>query len=161
MSNRKTPETEAPMRLPIVFSLRDAAHDSRRGKRHGNREQEHDRRMTEREKEADAERAAAFLQHESHRIVDRRDVVGVEGVAQSEHVGDEAKADQRGVRCRVVQVQAEARDVQEGDEAEETRQPDPLARGEGHARRIAGREDARDGFVHGIRAPGTVVSRLP
>ncbi len=37
----------------------------------------------------------AFLQHEPYGVVDRRDVIGVEGVAQTEHVGDEAEPDQR------------------------------------------------------------------
>ena len=42
-----------------------------------------------------------------------------------EQIGDEAEADQRRVRRRVVQVQAEAGDVQDRDEAEETGEPRP------------------------------------
>ena len=56
---------------------------------------EDDRRMTQREEKSDPQRSLALLQHVPHRVVDRRDMVRVEGMPQAEHVGDEAQADQR------------------------------------------------------------------
>ena len=97
-------------------------------------EHEHDGRVAEREEEADAERPLALLQQEADGVVDRRDVVGVERVAQPEHVGDEAEADERRMGARVVEVQAPARDVQGRDEAVEAGEPPPLARREREAR---------------------------
>ena len=68
----------------------------------------HDRRMTQRKEEADAERPLALLQHESHRVVDRRDVIGIERVAQPEHVGDETEPDQRWMARGVVEIESPA-----------------------------------------------------
>jgi hypothetical protein len=87
---------------------------------------EHDRRMTQRKEEADAQRPLALLQHEPHRVVDRRDVIGVEGVPQPEHVGDEAEPDQCRKACGVVKVESPAHCVQQGDDAVERRQPAPF-----------------------------------
>ncbi len=51
--------------------------------------------MTQREKEPYAERSLSPLKHESHRVVDRCDVIRVEGMAQTEQVGNEAETNQR------------------------------------------------------------------
>ena len=56
---------------------------------------EHDRRVPEREEEADAERPLAVGHQLARGVVDRADVVGVERVAQAERVGGDARR-----RCR-------------------------------------------------------------
>ena len=56
--------------------------------------QHHHRRMAEREKEADADRPLALLHQLARHVVDRRDMVGIDGVAQTERVGQESGADQ-------------------------------------------------------------------
>ena len=53
------------------------------------REEEDDRRVPEREEVSDAERPLAVLDQLARRIVYRRDVVGVEGVAHAERVGED------------------------------------------------------------------------
>ena len=55
------------------------------------REHEHDGRVTEREEEADAERTPAVGQQLARRVVDRRDVVGVERVTEAERVGRDSE----------------------------------------------------------------------
>ncbi len=65
------------------------------------REREHDRRVPEREPEADAQRALALAHQLARRVVDRRDVVGVERVPQPERVRRHADPDrERPRRCR-------------------------------------------------------------
>ncbi len=99
-------------RIPALrVDQRAAANDD------GDRQHEHDGRVAEREEEPDAERPPAFLQQEAHGVVDRGDVIGVERVAQAEHVRDEAEPDERRMARRVVQVQPPAGDVQQRDDA--------------------------------------------
>ena len=51
--------------------------------------------MTEREKEPDGDRSFPFLHKLAYDIVDRRDVIGVDGMAQAESVGQERGRKQR------------------------------------------------------------------
>jgi hypothetical protein len=83
--------------------------------------------MAQGEKEADTEGPFALLQHETGRIVDGRDMVSVECVAQTEHVSDEPEADQRGMLRRVVEKQSASDNVQECDHTVEPGQTGPLA----------------------------------
>ena len=87
---------------------------------------EHDRRVPEREEEADAHRALAVLQQLAGRVVDRGDVVGVEGVAEAEGVGERAETGERRVGARVVEEQPPAEHVEEQDGAGEAAEPCPL-----------------------------------
>ena len=57
---------------------------------------EHDRRMAEREEEPDAQGSFAIGHQLPRRVVDRRDVIGVEGVTETERVGGEADPDREG-----------------------------------------------------------------
>ena len=113
--------------------------DGRRGDDDADGKGEHDRRMTQRKEEADAERPLALLQHESHRVVDRRDVIGIERVAQPEHVGDETEPDQRRMARGIVEIESPAQHVQQGDDAVQPGQPPPL--GGGERRRAAARAE--------------------
>ena len=54
----------------------------------------HDGRVAEREEQADGDRPFALLHQLARDIVDGRDVVGIDGVAQAECVGQECGADQ-------------------------------------------------------------------
>ncbi len=53
--------------------------------------------MAQREEEPYAQRALSLLQHEAHGVIDRRDVIRIESMAQTEQVGDEAETNQRGI----------------------------------------------------------------
>ena len=57
------------------------------------REREHDRRMPQREPEPDAQRPLALAHQLAGRVVDRRDVIGVKRVAQSQRVGGDSDPD--------------------------------------------------------------------
>src|SRR5205823_11025579 len=82
--------------------------------------------VAEREEEAGAERALSVLQQLPRRIVDRRDVVGVEGVPEPEGVRERGEAGQRRVARQVVEEEPEAEHVQEHDTAREAAEPCPL-----------------------------------
>ncbi len=56
--------------------------------------------MAEREEEPDADRASALLHELARRIVDRGDMVGVDGVAQTERIGEEGRTEQDGVAVK-------------------------------------------------------------
>jgi hypothetical protein len=68
-------------------------------------------------KEAHAQWTLASLQHVANGIVDGGDVICIEGVPQAEHVRDESKSDECGIVRGIVQVQAPAERVQQGDES--------------------------------------------
>ena len=61
----------------------------------GNRDQQDDGGMTQREKEPDTDRLLSALQQLARRVVDRRDVVGVERVAKAERVRQAAEREER------------------------------------------------------------------
>ena len=54
-----------------------------------------DGRVAEGEEKSDAERLLPLLEHQADGIVDGRDVVGIERMAQAEHVRHEAEPNQR------------------------------------------------------------------
>jgi hypothetical protein len=75
-----------------VLERRDALLDARGRKAEPDGEREHDTRVPEREEEADAERLVLVVVGEelARRVVDRRDVVGVERMPQPERVREHA-----------------------------------------------------------------------
>ena len=102
---RNVPETSVPIQPGHLVQrravVRDLAAERPDAEREQEREHEDDRRVPEREEEADAQRPLALGHQLARRVVDRRDVVGVEGVAQPERVGGDADADgERARRCR-------------------------------------------------------------
>ena len=50
--------------------------------------------MAERKEEADADRALALLHQLARDVVDRRDMVGVDRVAQAEGIGEQRRSEQ-------------------------------------------------------------------
>jgi hypothetical protein len=95
-------------------------------------QREHDRRVAEREREADAERAAALLHQVAGRVVNRRDVVGVERVPDAEQVGGQpgprvhGRGPARPAEAKLSAVpheQAEPRDVQREHDAVQGHEP--------------------------------------
>src|SRR5581483_5135420 len=109
-----------------VLERRDPLPNARRRESEPGREGEHDARVAEREEEADAVRASPVLQELPRRVVDRRDVVGVERVPQPERVRERPEPDQRGVRARVIDEQAPPGGVEGADRAAEQGQPTPV-----------------------------------
>ena len=95
MIQRNVPETLAPIVAAVVLERRDVRVDGLGRDREAGGEREDDRRVAEREEEADAERPLAFLEELPRRVVDRGDVVGIERVAQTERVGEHAEPGQR------------------------------------------------------------------
>ncbi len=85
------------------------------GGRDHQRQDDDDRRVAHREEEADADRATAAQQHQPGGVVDRCDVVGVEGVPHAQDVGEGASAGERpggGRAVAVVEEECPAEDVQ-------------------------------------------------
>src|SRR5262249_54767074 len=70
-----------------LLNAGDRHADHAGAQREPGREGEDDRRMADREEEAHAERPPAVVQQLARRVVDRSDVVSVEGVTQAECVG--------------------------------------------------------------------------
>ncbi len=130
MIQRNVPETPAPDVRPVVGERRDARLHGARRDRQGRSEREDDGRVAEREEEADAERALALREHLPRRVVDRRDVVGVERVPEPEGVGEHAEPGERRIVGRVVDEEPPARDVQAEDRRRETAEAEPLGPGQ-------------------------------
>ena len=93
---------------------------------------DHDGRVAEREEVADAERLLSLVHQLAGGVVDRRDVVGVEGVAQPERVGQHRHAD---AQALVVagddedDEDPEPDDVEQQDGGEHQLRLEPLGRG--------------------------------
>ena len=60
--------------------------------RHAQRHEDNDGGMAQREEESDADRLLALLHQFSRYVVDCRDVIGIDGVAQAKAVGEKAEA---------------------------------------------------------------------
>ncbi len=71
--------------------------DGKGGDRHHRRQRHHDAGMAEREEQADADRALTLLHQLAGDIVDGGDVVGIDGVAQTEAIGQKGGAEQHRV----------------------------------------------------------------
>src|ERR1700691_1650270 len=102
------------------------------GSRHdqGNGQKEDNGRMAEREEESEPERPLALLQQIARRVIDGRDMVGIEPVAKTEKVRGEPKTDECRKACRIVEIQRAPTDMQQPDQAVEKRQAPPLRAGE-------------------------------
>ena len=94
MANRNSAEALVPMMPPTAFSESKREVTRRRGERDADRQQHHDRRMAEREEEADPDRPLALLHELARDVVDRRDMIGVDRVAQAERIGEQRRAEQ-------------------------------------------------------------------
>ena len=94
MANRNSAEALVPMMPPTAFieSKRDVS--CGRGERNADRQEDHDRRVAERKEEADADRALALLHELARDVVDRRDMIGVDRVAQAERIGEQRRSEQ-------------------------------------------------------------------
>ena len=73
---------------------RDAALERAGGEREAEHRENDDAGVAEREPEARRQRPLAALHQLARDVVDRRDVVGIDGVAQPETVGQERRAEQ-------------------------------------------------------------------
>ena len=146
ISSRNAPDTTGPM-SPVAWCraeppVGDRAAQPADAQDDERAEREHDARVPEREEEPDAQRALAVVHQLARRVVDRRDVVGVEGVAQAERVGGDPDADAEGAAVPEVVVvrrddgeqQEEADAVQGGDRRGE----------DGRAAPFGGRERGAD-----------------
>jgi hypothetical protein len=119
------------MRAVILDRPLQGAH----AERDQQRQREHDRRVTEGEPEPDAQRALAFLHQLAGRVVDRRDVIGIERMPQPERVGRHPDPDRERARpAEAVPVRCDQRDqcheaehVQAGDGQRHHRQGPALA----------------------------------
>ena len=101
----------------------DALHDRLDREAERDRDQKDDGGVPKREEEADAHRFVAALQQLAGRVVDRRDVVGVEGMAQAKRIGEAAEAEEGGVIPAIQQEQSPADHMQDANAAEEGAQP--------------------------------------
>ena len=99
---------------------RDVAAEALDAQREADGEQEDDRRVPEREEEPDPERPLAVGHQLARRVVDRADVIGVEGVAQAERVGRDPDADAECARAEL--------EVGGLDDADQQSEPDDVQR---------------------------------
>ena len=151
MSSRNAPDTDGPITPVIVWSVElvsaTGPATDRTPSPSRTREDEDDGRVPEREEQPDAERPAAVRHELARRVVDRRDVVGVERVAQPERVGGQPDARRERARRPHRQVgghddgeqQAEADDVQPDHDGGHRAHAPPL----GARERAAGPAEAR------------------
>src|SRR5579875_695158 len=96
--------------------------------------------MAKREEEAHAQRMLATLDNKPRAVIDSRNMVGVEGVAQTEAVGECARAGvDRTEAAGVVEKESPAKQVQQTDEAVHGREPPNLAAREGETKRTSAR----------------------
>jgi hypothetical protein len=68
------------------------------------------------------------LDHDAHGIIDRCYMVGIEGMAQSEHIGEESKSYQRWKSPDVVAIQGAAHHMQQRDTAVQCGDLQPVGR---------------------------------
>ena len=109
MTSRNSAETAVPMTPPMSWKASSWLLQGRGRRGDGDRGQDHDGRVAEREEEADRQRLLAFLHQLAHDIVDGRDVVGIERMPQAERVGQKRGAQQQvGRSARALQAQAQA-----------------------------------------------------
>ncbi len=94
MANRNSAETSVPTTPPKLLNASNRPCSAVVADRDGDRQRDDDRRMAEREEQADRDRPAAFLHQFAGHVVDRRDVIGVERVPQAETVSERRRAEQ-------------------------------------------------------------------
>ena len=92
--NRNSADTSVPIMPPTSLKDFEAAFERGGRNRNGRGRDHHDGRVAEREEEADAERALALLHQLSRHVVDGRDVIRIDRVAQAERIGEERRADE-------------------------------------------------------------------
>src|SRR5256885_1484534 len=84
--------------------------------------------MAKREEEAHTDRFSAALQQLPSRVVDCRDVVGIERVPETKGIGEPAKSQKAGMRSSVSEKEAPPEEMRNPHGAEEPSEPAPLAR---------------------------------
>ncbi len=96
-ANRNSAETDVPIRPPTLLNEANRVCRAGRGHREGERQADHDGGVAEGEEQAHAERPFAVLHEFASDVVDRGNVVGVEGVPQAEAVGEDGGSQQDGI----------------------------------------------------------------
>ena len=96
MTNRKSAETTVPITPPTALNASNCVCIAVAASAMARSRQDDDGRMAEREEQADADRALAFLHQLARDVVDGGDMVGVDRMAQPEHVGEQRGAEQSG-----------------------------------------------------------------
>ena len=74
--------------------MKPALQGESRSDNHGDGDRD-DERMPEREEQPGRDRPFAFLHELAHHIVDGGDVIGIDGVAQSQHISEHCGAEKR------------------------------------------------------------------
>ena len=119
---------------------RDVADDPGRD-RDEDRQADHDRGVAQREEEPDADGSLAVLHELAGRVVDRRDVVGVDGVAETERVGQEGRREHDRVGGRARDRERPGDQVE--DHEERVDRDDPVAQAAGRAEQATERGQHR------------------
>ncbi len=129
-----------PIRPADRLHRGDVADQPGRDRDH-DRQADHDRRVAEREEEAHRDRPLAVLHQLAGRVVDRRDVVGVDRVAEAEGVGQEGRRKQDRIGRRGRQGQAPGDQVEDQQEAVD--REDPVAQGARRGQEATGGDQHR------------------
>ena len=96
-ANRKNAETLVPISPPTSLNAANRLCSATVAAANASDGEHDDRRMAEREEEADRDRPLAVLHQLAGDVVDRRDVVGVDRMPQPERVGEKRRAEQHRV----------------------------------------------------------------
>ena len=156
---RNAAETSVPKippncsRLRVV--VRDGAVDRFLGDHDPDADRDHDRRVPERKPVPETERALALVHQLARGVIDRGDVIRVEGVAQTQRVREACDSDSQTL---VVggddegDEHTEPDDVKERDGHEHQADPPPLLRGErsGHSQDVTDDSEARHRAIRPI-----------
>ena len=97
--------------LQLAVVVEDSADDPAHGQAEADGDQEDDGGVAEREEEPHSNRLPLLLQQLPRRVVDRRYVVGVEGVPEPEHVGGRPERQKGDVADAVGEKQPPAENV--------------------------------------------------
>ena len=112
--------------VEVLAQVRGAA-------RHAGAQEHHDRAVPEAEPEADEQRLLAVRDEAARHVVDRRDVVGVDGVPQPERERQDARRRELGVRVRDQRERAQAGGIRQDEQREDGAGPGLERRGWGAA----------------------------
>jgi hypothetical protein len=126
MSRRNVPDTPGADVAAVGSKRREAPVDGVGADSERRRQREHHSRVPQRKEETDPEGTFAVLKELTSRVADRRYVVDVERVPQTEGVGKRSQTAERRIAARVEAEQAPTEQVEQHDRRAEARQAEPV-----------------------------------
>ena len=119
MTRRNVADTPVPIIPPISLKPSNLAFEHADGQRDEQRRRDHDGRMPQREKQADGNRTFGLLHELARDVVDSRDVVGIDGMAKPERIGERCGSQQQRIIAEAREGPGPRRDVDEDEQRAE------------------------------------------